>query len=104
MTAVVMEIELDKCRTSRFNARKNQGDLSELTESIISIGVLELPQVRLRGDGYYEVIAGGRRVEAARKAGLKTITVVVVEVSDTEALLRSLIENVHRKDLSLEER
>jgi ParB/RepB/Spo0J family partition protein len=99
----IREIALDKLYISPLNVRKDPGDLSEITDSVNGIGVLNPILVRQRGE-MYEVIAGSRRVKAARSAGQTTIPAIVLEVTDLEAILVSLIENIQRKDLTLEER
>lgn len=74
--------------------------LSDLTNSIREMGVIQPLIVRPRGDGIYEIIAGERRWRAAKAAGFQTIPVVVREVSDSEALEIALIENLQREDLN----
>lgn len=73
--------------------------LAELVFSIREIGLLQPLVVRRKGDGY-ELIAGERRLRAAKKAGLKTVPVLVRDTAD-EALLRdALLENLHRSQLT----
>jgi ParB/RepB/Spo0J family partition protein len=103
MGLVLRDIDLEKVYISPLNVRKDPGDLSEITDSVKDVGVLEPILVRQRGD-MAEVIAGSRRVKAARQAGHMTIPAIVLEVTDLEAILTSLTENIQRKDLSLEER
>src|SRR5215211_7669436 len=73
--------------------------LDTLAASISEVGVLQPIVVRRVGSGY-ELIAGERRLRAARKAGLATIPVVVRESDDAESLREALIENIHREDLN----
>lgn len=100
---VLMEIALDKLVVSPLNVRRALGDVAELVASIKEQGVLEPILVRPVGNRY-EVIAGSRRYAASNQAGLKTIPAVVQEMTDTQAVVRSLVENLQRGDLSLEER
>jgi ParB family chromosome partitioning protein len=72
--------------------------LESLALSIREVGVLQPIVVRRAGEGY-ELIAGERRLRAARRAGLATIPAVVRESDDTESLREALIENIHREDL-----
>lgn len=72
--------------------------LGALARSIREVGVLQPVVVRIR-DGRYELVAGERRLRAARLAGLATVPAVVRETNDTEALREALIENIHREDL-----
>ena len=103
MSLDIREIPLDTLSISQQNVRKDPGDLTELIASISAVGVLEPIVVRQMEDGY-EVIAGYRRTEAARKAGLTTIPASVVEMTDVQAKLTSLIENLQRQDISVVER
>jgi ParB family chromosome partitioning protein len=78
-----------------------EGELDELAASIKEHGVLQ-PLVVTTGQvpGEFTLIAGERRLEAARRAGLETVPVVVRAASEQERLLLALIENVQRADLS----
>jgi len=71
----------------------------ELAKSIKEQGVLSPIIVRPRGDKY-EIIAGERRYKAAREAGLKEIPALIRKVSNGEARIISLIENIQREDLN----
>ena len=73
--------------------------LAALARSIREVGVLQPVVVRPR-EGGYELVAGERRLRAARLAGLATIPAVVREGDDTESLREALIENIHREDLA----
>ena len=77
-------------------------DLEELTASIRERGIIQPVVVRSikGGKDSYEIIAGERRWRAAQRAGLHDIPIVVLEVSDTEALELAIIENVQRADLN----
>jgi ParB family chromosome partitioning protein len=86
MGLVLRDIDLEKVYISPLNVRKDPGDLSEITDSVKDVGVLEPILVRQRGD-MAEVIAGSRRVKAARQAGHMTIPAIVIEVTDLEAIL-----------------
>ncbi|MCA1726797.1 MAG: ParB/RepB/Spo0J family partition protein [Actinobacteria bacterium] len=72
--------------------------LASLARSIQEVGVLQPVVVRKRDDGY-ELVAGERRLRAARMAGLATIPAVVRETDEAESLREALIENIHREDL-----
>ncbi|MBN1303824.1 MAG: ParB/RepB/Spo0J family partition protein [Anaerolineales bacterium] len=74
--------------------------LKELTESIREHGVIQPLIVSPNKDGTYTLIAGERRLEASRKAGLETVPVVIRQASDREMLELALIENVQRDDLN----
>lgn len=78
--------------------------LQELADSIRATGVLQPVVVRPVGDGRYELIAGERRLRAAKLAGLAEIPAIVRTASDREALQLALIENLQREDLGPLER
>ena len=79
----------------------DDAQLGELAASIAVHGVLQPVIVRERADGGYELIAGERRVRAAKLAGLETIPAVVrADESGTTSLELALIENLQREDLN----
>lgn len=77
----------------------NEVTLLELAASIEKFGVLQPVLLRQKDSGCYEIVAGERRVRAARLAGLAAIPAVIKVMTDQEQLLMSLIENLHRSDL-----
>ncbi|WP_038072153.1 ParB/RepB/Spo0J family partition protein [Thermus scotoductus] len=80
--------------------RKRFENLEALAESIREKGVLQPLLVRPLGDGRYAIVAGERRYRAARMAGLSEVPVRVVELSEKEARLFALVENLQREDLN----
>ena len=91
----------------RANPRNPRRDfpadqLDELTASVKERGIIQPIAVRsLRaGTETYEIIAGERRWQAAQRAGLHEVPVVVLDVGDVEALELAIIENVQREDLN----
>ena len=76
--------------------------LRELSESIRSYGILNPLNVRLRG-GKYELVAGERRLRAAKLAGLSQVPCILLDVNMEDAGLIALIENLQRKDLDFVE-
>jgi ParB/RepB/Spo0J family partition protein len=90
-------VALNKIR--RSNLRKTDPSLDELTKSIQETGILEPLLVRKKGSSY-ELLAGSRRLQAAERAGLKTVPTIVMDVSDEKAFEISLIENLQRENLS----
>ena len=77
----------------------NETELEELSESIRAHGVLQPLLVR-KDDNGYEIIAGERRYQASRIAGLEEVPVVIKDVDDQEMLQLALIENLQRSDLN----
>ena len=74
-------------------------ELAELTDSIKQNGVLQPLLVRKKGTGY-EIVAGERRYQAAKAAGLTEVPVVIRDISDDDVFKLALIENLQRSDLS----
>lgn len=97
-----MRVKIMDIEPNREQPRKDFNDeaLQELADSIAKYGVLQPLLVRPIGDSGYQLIAGERRWRAARLAGLTEIPVVVREMSDEEAAVFALIENLQREDLN----
>lgn len=101
--AELVSIRLDRIEASAANPRKHFRDegLEELARSIEAHGVLEPVLVReLGGPGRYELLAGERRVRAARLAGLAEIPAIVRDDDDVSAEAIRLVENLQREDLT----
>ena len=96
------EISVEVIASNRFQPRRefDEAALEELRESIARHGILQPLSVRAVGDGKYELIAGERRLRAARLAGRATVPVVVRTASDAEMAEMALIENIQREDLN----
>jgi len=97
----VVELPVDRIKRSPLQPRTSFDPtrLDELARSIKERGVIQPITVRQR-DGGYELVAGERRVLAAKQAGFETVPALVVEATDEEALLLALIENIQRDDLN----
>lgn len=78
----------------------NEAALKELADSISQHGVIQPLLVRPLSGGTYQLIAGERRWRASRMAGIKEVPVVIKELSDEEASVLSMIENLQREDLN----
>ena len=100
--AVMSELETAKLFVGESNVRKSVGDITELKLSIEEKGILEPLLVRPL-KSRFEVVVGSRRFEAAKALGLRKVPVIIKPMGDTEALSLSLIENIQRNDLELEE-
>ena len=74
--------------------------LAELTASIKEHGILQPLVVSQTGENTYELIAGERRLQAAKKAGLEKVPVLVRNVSEQEKLELAIIENIQRHNLN----
>lgn len=78
----------------------DEGELTELANSIRTHGVLQPILVRPIAGGKYEIVAGERRWRAAQRAGLHTIPAVIREFNELEVLEIAIVENVQRTDLN----
>jgi ParB family transcriptional regulator, chromosome partitioning protein len=94
-------IQIDLIEANREQPRSDLGDLSQLIASVRAKGILEPLLVRPSGEGgAYQLIAGERRLHAAREAGLVEVPCIELTVSDQEAIELALIENLQRQDLT----
>ena len=78
----------------------DEAALAELAGSIRRYGVLQPLTVRRSSGGGFELVAGERRLRAARMAGLKEVPCLVSAVGEEDAALLALIENIQRRDLN----
>lgn len=101
-TSDIPEIPVDRIARNPHQPRNrfDEGETAELAASIQLHGVLQPIVVRATADGEYELIAGERRLRAARIAGLTHIPAVVRESADGEQLELALVENLQRQDLN----
>jgi ParB/RepB/Spo0J family partition protein len=97
--AELIEVSLDDINIPPGNHRQDLGDLNGLAESIRTIGLVQPITVRQRDAGGYELVAGQRRLAAARLAGLTTLPAVVRGYADVESRKAMAVENLNRKDL-----
>ena len=81
-----------------------ESSINELAESIRRQGVLQPVILRVLGDNQYQLVAGERRLRAAKLAGLQAVPAIVRTFTDAEALEVALIENLQREDLAPLER
>lgn len=97
----VAYVNTDLVKDNRLQPRENyaQEKLEELMASIKEKGVLQPILVRRNGDGY-EVVAGERRLRAARALKLSQIPVIIKDVTDRESLVLALVENMQREGLN----
>ena len=93
--------EIDLIRPNRFQPRAtfSEEDLQELADSIKTQGVLQPLLVR-KDDTGYELIAGERRLRAAKRTGLSQVPVIIKRVTDDKLLEMSLVENIQRENLN----
>ena len=97
----ILNIAPGKIKTNPLQPRKNFAGqpMDELAESIKQYGIIQ-PLIASRNNGGYELIAGERRLMAARALGLKTVPVIIRDIKEQEKLEVALIENIQRQDLN----
>jgi ParB family transcriptional regulator, chromosome partitioning protein len=98
----IIYIDLDVIRPNPCQPRKQfrKESLEELCNSIKEYGVLQPVNVRKISKISYELVAGERRLRAAKMAGLRKIPAILVDVKDDDSAILALIENLQREDLS----
>jgi len=94
-------VDIDNIVENSFQPRKNydKAKLTDLESSIKEKGILQPILVRPKGERY-EVVAGERRLLAARGCSLSQVPVIIRDVSDQESLVLALIENIQREELN----
>lgn len=98
----IITLSVNEVEPNREQPRKefDEKALSELSKSIEKNGVIQPILVRPVTGGAYQIVAGERRWRAARMAGLQEVPVVIREMSDEDAAVFALIENLQREDLN----
>jgi ParB family chromosome partitioning protein len=101
LKAVVTQLKTSAIRNNSFQPRTNydDGKQAELIASIKEKGVLQPILIRKKGE-HFEVIAGERRLRAARALSIEEVPVIIKDASDEEALVLALIENIQREELN----
>ncbi len=98
----IVELPIDEIKPSPYQQRKyfDFYSLNRLTESIKKYGVLQPVTVRVVNGKHYELVAGERRLRAARAAGLDHIPCVFIDADEEESSIFAFTENLQRKNLS----
>jgi ParB family transcriptional regulator, chromosome partitioning protein len=99
IAGIIEDVDIYKIRQppEYYHSTSN---LSELANSIKRKGLLQPVIIRTKQDGYFEMVAGNRRLQACKSLGWRKIICHIVELDDKQAFEISLIENIHRKSLS----
>lgn len=94
-------IDISSIQLNPYQPRKifKEKELEELAESIKENGIIQ-PLIVVKTEEGFELIAGERRLRAAKKAGLNQVPAVVKRATDREKMLMAIIENVQRSDLN----
>ncbi|MGX8236725.1 MULTISPECIES: ParB/RepB/Spo0J family partition protein [Exiguobacterium] len=95
------EIPIGAIRPNPGQPRKqfHEKALAELSNSLKRHGMIQPIVVRPR-EGFYEIVAGERRYQAAKQAGFSRVPVLIIEANETRVMELALIENIQRADLS----
>lgn len=94
-------VKISMIEPNKDQPRKSfdEAALSELADSIKQYGIIQ-PLVVVKKDNHYEIVTGERRWRAAKMAGLKSVPVVIKNLTEKEITEISLIENIQREDLN----
>ena len=96
---IMCDIELIRSNRYQPRVKFSEDELEALTDSVREQGILQPLLIRKDDDGY-ELIAGERRLKAARRAGLTQVPAIIRDISDAELLEISIIENIQRENLN----
>ena len=97
----VVEVDIGEIRPNPHQPRSefDIADIQSLADSILQNGILQPLTVR-RGEDRYELIAGERRLRAAKLAGLRAVPCIILDISSRNSAIMALVENIQRQDLS----
>lgn len=97
----VVEMDTESLTPNLFQPRKNfdKEKMEELKDSIKKHGMIQPIIVRKMTNGY-EIVAGERRLKAAKEIGLKKIPAIIKSVNNEKSLEIALVENIQREDLN----
>lgn len=81
----------------------NDDTIEELAQSIKAYGIIQPLSVRKMGENHYELVAGERRLRAAKKIGLIQVPAIIVDINDKDSAAIALLENLQRENLNFME-
>lgn len=98
----VLYLKVDEIEVGEHQMRKNfdPAKISELAQSIKEHGIIQPLVVSRKGEGGYQLIAGQRRLKAAKEAGVEEVPVILKDAKSSQKLEMALIENIQREDLN----
>ena len=101
MNNEIVKINVDKVIPNIYQPRKyfNEEAIEELSESIKQFGIIQPLTVRKMGS-VFELVAGERRLRAAKLANLETVPCNIIDITDSESAQIALLENLQREDLN----
>lgn len=101
MNSEIIKINIEKVIPNIYQPRKyfNEEAIEELSQSIKQHGIIQPLTVRKRGE-VFELVAGERRLRAAKLANLETVPCSIIDITDSESAQIALLENLQREDLN----
>ena len=101
MNNEIVNINIDKVIPNIYQPRKyfNEEAIEELSESIKQYGIIQPLTVRKMGESF-ELVAGERRLRAAKLANLESVPCNIIDITDSESAEIALLENLQREDLN----
>ncbi len=98
----MLECDVDRIVPNPYQPRRDfpENEMAELADSVKVQGILQPLLVRQSASGDYELIAGERRLRAAKMAGLFKVPVIVKNIDDNALLELSIVENIQRQNLN----
>ncbi|KOF57520.1 chromosome partitioning protein ParB [Clostridium sp. DMHC 10] len=98
----IVYISTDSIYSNAYQPRKyfNENALNELAQSIKAYGIIQPITVRKAPDDRYELVAGERRLKAARIIGLREVPSIVIDITNKQSAAIALLENLQREDLN----
>lgn len=105
MEKTINYVAIESISPNLYQPRKVFDDesIADLAQSIKVYGIIQPLSVRKINDDYYELIAGERRLRAAKEAGLKEVPVIICNINDKDSAAIALLENLQREDLNFYE-
>src|SRR5690625_5214543 len=99
----VVQLKVEEIVPNEYQPRTQFDDekIKELAQTLQTHGMIQPIVVRKKDENKYEVIAGERRLRAAKSLGWETISAIIRNLTDTETASVALIENIQREELSV---
>ena len=98
----VIQVDVDRIAPNPYQPRRDFDGLEELAQSIRQNGILQPLTIRKEnGKDDFELVAGERRLRAAKLAGLTSVPCILVEMTGRNSAVMALIENIQRQQLSV---
>jgi ParB family transcriptional regulator, chromosome partitioning protein len=100
IAGVIEDVDIYRITQPPEYYRSSSSNLSELANSIKRKGLLQPVIVRTKQNGYFEIVAGNRRLQACKSLGWRKIICHIIELDDKQAFEISLIENIQRESIT----